>query len=868
MALTQAQKDVLIKEATEARDRAFSSKTEAQQALDAAQQRLTAAQQEVNHHQLLVTAAQESVDAAALTLTEAQESLAAIIALPIEAPPPPPPAPTITNLTATPNALSYGGGNVQIDAQVANATQLKLDGNVIAALPTTKAVTTTCTCTLEAEGPGGIVQASVTINVAAAPPAPTPTPSAKGTWECAIPESWVSAPRLVRATWTDMDYDKKRKVVWGSGWNGNLGYYDPPNNKWNIVYAGISGDDFHNRAFARDEKRDRIWFASGTDDGNPNNVKLGYWDCAAMDGVRHYVTTTGDTPPGYGCVFHCDEVTDKIFAFGGYVAGANGPIKVIDLATLNITTVAYANQINWFNIGGDAEVNRMAANRMFVDGRFLYFVDELSHFWKLNMDSPQSGLTKVTTNGPRPPAFLVIGYDTARREVIGYCGNNSVVGMTGPQLGETWTCPMSDLTWRLDANKAAGDKVPTSWPSFVAHHLVYLPDYDFTMCHTAADEHLPETWWFKRSAPAPTPAPTPTPTPEPTPTPTPTPTPPPAGAVGVVTSVAMLSSGEGPFVAGANAKNVVGLDWTADEVLLHGGDFSGHSAQDGTFAFNKNTGACRRVLPNSVGPSALQDGYLWAKRGTKGIMVPGIYYGYPPPEGASDPARMIGIWEFDLVAKQYTQRLELFNQMLYSGTTPRGGIGTGCWYGGAFDASRDHIVALTDGSSNSGEGVNRWHYGTMTKLAHKPLSFPKPAGFGAYFMKGRPVILNDKMYVLGVVTDGAWDNRATMWEIDLATFAVKLCASPPTPPGFYCDNEMHNHVQLAISHGRIVWCVLREPIGNIAQIDIYDPVTNSWAVNTTPVFGNCVTQLDDGRVMIACTQFAGPQDRVYFFEVK
>lgn len=78
-------------------------------------------------------------------------------------------APTITNARATPSSLPAGGGSVVIDATVANATQVMLDGAVVT-LPVTVNVPASHTFALVAHGAPPDAQASITVTVQSADP--------------------------------------------------------------------------------------------------------------------------------------------------------------------------------------------------------------------------------------------------------------------------------------------------------------------------------------------------------------------------------------------------------------------------------------------------------------------------------------------------------------------------------------------------------------------------------------------------------------------------------------------------------------------------------------------------------------------------
>lgn len=74
------------------------------------------------------------------------------------------PKPTISNLTATPSSLPFGGGSVVIDAIVTDATALTLDG-VPVTLPATRSVVASATFVLVASNASGTATASVSVSV-------------------------------------------------------------------------------------------------------------------------------------------------------------------------------------------------------------------------------------------------------------------------------------------------------------------------------------------------------------------------------------------------------------------------------------------------------------------------------------------------------------------------------------------------------------------------------------------------------------------------------------------------------------------------------------------------------------------------------
>lgn len=87
--------------------------------------------------------------------------------------PPPVPAPTITGFAAVPGTIN-AGQSTTLNAMVANAVALAIDGVAIPSLPQIVAPTASRTYTLTATGPGGSASAQAMVTVAAAPPPPPP----------------------------------------------------------------------------------------------------------------------------------------------------------------------------------------------------------------------------------------------------------------------------------------------------------------------------------------------------------------------------------------------------------------------------------------------------------------------------------------------------------------------------------------------------------------------------------------------------------------------------------------------------------------------------------------------------------------------
>lgn len=82
--------------------------------------------------------------------------------------------PTISNMTATPSSLPYGGGTVIIDATVTDATSVTLGGNAVT-LPISFVVGVSQTFVLVASNATGSAQATVAVTVSTTPPLPLPT---------------------------------------------------------------------------------------------------------------------------------------------------------------------------------------------------------------------------------------------------------------------------------------------------------------------------------------------------------------------------------------------------------------------------------------------------------------------------------------------------------------------------------------------------------------------------------------------------------------------------------------------------------------------------------------------------------------------
>lgn len=83
---------------------------------------------------------------------------------------PPALAPTIANFQATPSALPYGGGSASLNAEIANAKTLLLNGEPVAFLPTSVSITAGTTFTLVARGDAQPdATATLTVAVASVP---------------------------------------------------------------------------------------------------------------------------------------------------------------------------------------------------------------------------------------------------------------------------------------------------------------------------------------------------------------------------------------------------------------------------------------------------------------------------------------------------------------------------------------------------------------------------------------------------------------------------------------------------------------------------------------------------------------------------
>jgi len=110
-----------------------------------------------------------------------------------------PPAPSISNATITPNVLPFGGGTVTIDAQVENATELKLN-NAPVTLPYQEVVEFDKRWTLLAEGPGGTASVDFEVDVqdAPAPTQPVITIKPVGTTQVIIAPGFYSGDRYDR----------------------------------------------------------------------------------------------------------------------------------------------------------------------------------------------------------------------------------------------------------------------------------------------------------------------------------------------------------------------------------------------------------------------------------------------------------------------------------------------------------------------------------------------------------------------------------------------------------------------------------------------------------------------------------------------
>jgi hypothetical protein len=315
-----------------------------------------------------------------------------------------------------------------------------------------------------------------------------------------------------------------------------------------------------------------------------------------------------------------------------------------------------------------------------------------------------------------------------------------------------------------------------------------------------------------------------------------------------------------PFSADGYSKHT-NMASDGKRVYVSGGDWE-HSATDGTWsapvgdltAWRQDVGA--PVYPTLPAPHALQDGagFVWVETLGRFLLWPGAYFAYEPV-GAPIHEYSRGMWWFDPATNTYRQDLTFFAD---------GAMTTGCPFGGAFDEATMRIVAFSDGV------VRRWDVREGVRLPDVSFRLVRdPAAPAAYYWRSQPVRIGRGVYTVGYRTDGEKVRKPLLIRYDLdAETVVELAPPPVGAKGMSPDIE----TRLAVSHGRIVWPRVYGPEGDIDGIAIYDPETDSWAVDDqVPSEGayiaNSLCSLPDGRVVMCGGVFGKRPTHVWTYEV-
>jgi hypothetical protein len=335
----------------------------------------------------------------------------------------------------------------------------------------------------------------------------------------------------------------------------------------------------------------------------------------------------------------------------------------------------------------------------------------------------------------------------------------------------------------------------------------------------------------------------------------------PTPGIGTLIGVPLPHLGKlAPFSADGYSKHT-NMASDGQRVYVSGGDWE-HSATDGTWsapvgdlsAWRQDLGV--PVYPTLPAPHALQDGagFVWVEDAQRFLLWPGSYFAY---EAVDAPIRNYsrGMWWFDPATNTYEQDLRLFGA---AGST------TGCPYGGVLDDSTMTIIAFGDGI------VARWDVQTGRRLSDVPVRLVRdPAAPAAYYRRTQPVRIGRSVYALGVRTDGASVRKPLMIRYDLDAQAVTECAPAPVGPrGPTPDIE----TRCAVSSGKLVWPRVYGPEGDIEGIAVYDPETDSWAVDEQmPSDGNYIANslcsLPDGRVVMCGGVFGKRPTHLWTYEV-
>jgi hypothetical protein len=280
--------------------------------------------------------------------------------------------------------------------------------------------------------------------------------------------------------------------------------------------------------------------------------------------------------------------------------------------------------------------------------------------------------------------------------------------------------------------------------------------------------------------------------------------------------------------------------------------------------------------PTLIAPHALQDDFGSFRRGNEIMMIPGVFSAYDP--GSPNCNYCGGIFFYNPSTKTYRQDTTLFQNVPTPNPNPppatfipgKTSNWTGCVFGGAYDDVNDNVVVLAD-SQYGAFAVMSWNIATMTKNPNIPFTVPPgPNGLkAAYFTRSRHVKLGRKVYVIGYWTDGTIASQTPLlfsWDLDL-----KVAASLAPPP---VDGTTIRDINTRPAAGatKLVWPnTPNGPDGVIKGIYVYDPATNTWAVdNQVPASGyfagNAVVELPNNRIGFVGSVFGAQQTNFWMYQ--
>jgi hypothetical protein len=311
-------------------------------------------------------------------------------------------------------------------------------------------------------------------------------------------------------------------------------------------------------------------------------------------------------------------------------------------------------------------------------------------------------------------------------------------------------------------------------------------------------------------------------------------------------------------------------------IYAQGGDVLG-SATDGTWSFDATTGNDWKlevgqpapVYPNLVAPHGLQEDYLfeWIPEQNEFIMCPGGgFYPYPEPiDFVANPVQNLshGIFYFNPTTKTYRQDLRLFSAP-YSNN--------GSYSGGGWDPVNRYTVAFGDTVGKLGKVIRRYDVVNGVQLTDVAYVAKKPVDYGtvgaSYASSSpRPARIGRNMYFLAEWFDGVSLYVRNFFVCNLDTLVVTQLADPPNRNKQIVFDMTH----LQVSNGKVVWFEINGPDGAVSGIFVYDPMTNTWSVESAPLpvgfMGNVQCSLPDGRVALAGGVFGAQQTMFNFYSV-